>query len=152
MEHILCNCQPHHIRCSFHCDYGIRCVTYLINEINDWKMGLGNAERSGAFSSVKEGNAPGVAHPPLLLLRTALCLTGEEWYWSRIDEIKCWHCPVATTFYTAKLAGIVILQGYTELPRNNPQNLTLRIKFGLSFQDGFFRSSLDRRITNSPRS
>ena len=30
-----------------------------------------------SFSSVKEGNAPGVAHPPLLLLCTALCLTGE---------------------------------------------------------------------------
>ena len=76
---------------------------------------------------------------------------------------------------TAKLAGIVILQGCTELPRNNPQNfnkigcalaetkrvwfcsrlarfLMLRIKFGLSFQDGFFRSSFDRRITNSSRS
>ena len=85
--------------------------------------------------------------------------------WSRIDETKCWHCPVATTFYTAKLAGIVILQGHAQLPRNNPQNfnkigcasaetkrvwfcsrlarfLTLRIKFGLSLQDGLFRSSL----------
>jgi len=35
-------------------------------------------KRSGAFSSVKEGKRLVVAIPPLLLLRTALCLTGES--------------------------------------------------------------------------
>ena len=73
-------------------------------------------------------------------------MSGEELIWEAAMMI--FICDIAPavagciTFSGAKLAGIVILQGHAQLPRNNPQNLTLCIKFGPSFLDGFFRSSL----------
>jgi hypothetical protein len=88
-----------------------------------------------------------------------LYMSGEELIWEAAMMI--FICDIAPavagciTFSGAKLAGIVILQGHAQLPRNNPQNfnkigcalaetkrvwlcsrlarfLTLRIKFGLS--------------------
>ena len=65
-----------------------------------------------------------------------LYMSGEELIWEAAMMI--FICDIAPavagciTFSGAKLAGIVILQGHAQLPRNNPQNLTLCIKFGPS--------------------
>jgi len=41
-------------------------------------------------------------------------------------------CRSCTIFSDAKLVRAAARQGHAQLPRNNPQNLTLRIKFGQS--------------------
>ena len=58
------------------------------------------------------------------------------------------HIAVVAILSDAKLAGIVILQGYTEPPRNFLQifHAEKLMPYGKNF-----RSGLDRRITNSPR-
>ena len=103
----------------------------------------------GLFSAVRRETSAAIS--PCVVFVHGSLLDGRVMIpWSRIDETKCWHCPVAHSFSTAKIAGIVILQGYTELPWNNPQFFTARKMARPA--DGFFRSSLDRRITNSPYS
>ena len=67
------------------------------------------------------------------------------------DDFYLSHCPRCRrciTFYAAKLAGIVILQGYTELTRNNPQFFPA-IKMARP-EGWIFSVKPCRRITSSP--
>jgi hypothetical protein len=92
--------------------------------------------RSGAFCIGKEGNARDGRSFLASSLILPLYMSGEELIWEAAMMI--FICDIAPavagciTFSGAKLAGIVILQGHAQLPRNNPQNLTLCIKFGPS--------------------
>ena len=148
---------------------------------------------SGTFSSVRR-ETPVMGDPSLIRLWfLSLYMSGEELIWEAATMI--FWCDIASgefaparqwetsfpllsltrkiahvvagciTFSGAKLAGIVILQGHAQLPRNNPQNfnkigcalaetkrvwfcsrlarfLALRIKFGLSWRMDFFGQAL----------
>jgi hypothetical protein len=57
-------------------------------------------------------------------------------------------CRSCTIFSDAKLVRAAARQGHAQLTQNNPQNLTLRIKFGQSFQDGFLWRTQPRRLND----
>jgi hypothetical protein len=79
-------------------------------------------------------------------------MSGEELIWEAAMMI--FICDIAPavagciTFSGAKLAGIVILQGYTELTRNNPQFFPA-IKMARP-EGWIFSVKPCRRITSSP--
>ena len=120
---------------------GIKDLLIVSYHSNVWA-----GQRWPAFSSVKEGNARGGRSLLASFLILPLYMSGEELIWEAAMMIFwCDIAPVVAgciTFSGAKLAGIVILQGHAQLPRNNPQNLTLRIKFGPSWRMDYFGQAL----------
>ena len=124
---------------------------------------------SGAFSSVRR-ETPVMGDPSLIRLWfLSLYMSGEELIWEAAMMIfwcdivsgefapaRQWEtsspllsltrkiAPVVAgciTFSGAKLAGIVILQGHAQLPRNNPQFFSA-IKMARPFRMDFFGQAL----------